>query len=143
VTTPAALDRQIRPRARSRAPVLAAVAAARVLSLLPPRRIRAVLGVARRGATPATAADAQAARDAVVGASLRCAGPRGCLPRSLATVLLCRIRGRWPVWCVGVRALPPFGAHAWVEADGRPVGEGLPENYFVALIRVPTRDTKR
>jgi hypothetical protein len=32
--------------------------------------------------------------------------------------LLCRLRGQWPTWCVGAWRIPPFGAHAWVEADG-------------------------
>ncbi|WP_372502979.1 lasso peptide biosynthesis B2 protein [Streptomyces rhizoryzae] len=49
-----------------------------------------------------------------------CAG-RYCLQRSLATALLCRLRGVWPTWCTGVRT-PPFSAHAWVEAEGRQVG---------------------
>lgn len=46
------------------------------LSLLPPRRIRAMLDLACRGATPATAAQAKNARDAMCAVSLRCAGPK-------------------------------------------------------------------
>ncbi len=69
-------------------------------------------------------------------ASLRCAGPMGCLPRSLGTALLCRLRGTWPTWCTGVRVVPPFAAHAWVEVDGRPVHEGVPDDYFSRLITV-------
>src|SRR5829696_3064753 len=98
-----------------------AVVAARVLATQSPRRIRAVLSAARHGARPANQAEAKAARDAVVGVSLACAGREGCLVRSLATVLLCRLEGRWTTWCVGARRIPPFGAHAWVEADGVPV----------------------
>ncbi|MGH3242292.1 MAG: lasso peptide biosynthesis B2 protein, partial [Spirillospora sp.] len=75
-----------------------------------------------RGARPATAAEAQAARDAVVSVSVRCAG-QGCLQRSVATVLLCRLGGAWPDWCTGVLT-QPFRAHAWVEVAGTPIGEG-------------------
>src|SRR5205085_5923644 len=88
-----------------------AVVVARILATQPPRRIRAVLGWIRHGARPATLAEAQAARDSVVAVSLACAGPEGCLPRSLATVVLCRLGGRWASWCVGARRMPPFGAH--------------------------------
>ena len=114
-----------------------AVGAARVLATQPPRRIRTVLDWIRRGARPATFQEAQAARVAVVSVSLACAAREGCLPRSLATVLLCRLGGRWPTWCVGVRRMPPFGAHAWVEADGVPVGEGYPSGYFRTFFTVP------
>ncbi|EST27550.1 hypothetical protein M878_24765 [Streptomyces roseochromogenus subsp. oscitans DS 12.976] len=106
------------------------------IALLPPRRIRAVLGILRRGARPATAAEARNARDAMCAASLRCAGPKGCLPRSLGAALLCRLGGTWPTWCTGVRIVPPFTAHAWIEAEGGPVGEGAPEGYFARLVAV-------
>jgi len=114
----------------------AVIAVARLLATRSPRRIKTVLGWLRRGARPATYAEAKAARDTIVAVSMLCAAPEGCLPRSLATVLLCRLRGRWPTWCVGVRRLPPFGAHAWVEADGVLVDEGYPPDYFRPLFRV-------
>ncbi|MGW2863584.1 lasso peptide biosynthesis B2 protein [Streptomyces sp. NPDC001205] len=110
---------------------------ARLLARLPPRHITAVLDVLRRRAVAATPQQAQAARDAMCAVSLRCAGPQGCLPRSLGTVLLCRLWGAWPTWCTGVRMVPPFAAHAWVEAGGRPVGEGVPDDYFSRLLTVP------
>jgi Transglutaminase-like superfamily len=114
------------------------VGAARLLATQSPQRIRAVLGWLRRGARPATFEQAKAARDAVVAVSLVCAVREGCVPRSLATVLLCRLRGQWPTWCVGVRRLPPFAAHAWVEADGVMVGEDeYPPDYFRTLFTVP------
>jgi hypothetical protein len=115
----------------------AVIGAARLLATRSPRRIRIVLSRLRRGATPATPGQAKAARDTVVAVSLTCAAREGCLPRSLATVLLCRLRGQWPTWCVGARRLPPFGAHAWVEADGVPVDEPYPPDYFRVLFRVP------
>lgn len=114
-----------------------AVGVAWLLARQSPRRIRTVLGWLRRGARPATYDQAKAVRDAVVAVSLACAGREGCLPRSLATILLCRLRGQWPTWCVGARTLAPFGAHAWVEADGVPVGEEYPADYFRTFFRVP------
>ena len=113
-----------------------AIGVAHLLATQPPRRIRRVLGWLRAGATPATAEQAEAAYRTVVAVSLTCAGREGCLPRSLATVLLCRTRGRWAAWCVGSRRLPPFGAHAWVEADGVMVGEPFPPDYFRTLFAV-------
>ena len=113
------------------------VGAARLLATQSPRRIRTVLARLRRGARPATVEQAKAARDAVVAVSLHCAAREGCLARSLATVLLCRLRGRWPTWCVWARRVPPFAAHAWVEAEGVMVGEDYPPDYFRTLFTVP------
>src|SRR5918997_3752751 len=120
-----------------RAVAYTVVGAARLLATQPPGRIRAVLHQLRRGATPATFDQAKAARDAVVAVSLHCAAREGCVARSLATVLLCRLRGRWPTWCVGARRVPPFAAHAWVEAEGVMVGEDYPPDYFRTLFTVP------
>ncbi|MFF7634892.1 lasso peptide biosynthesis B2 protein [Kitasatospora sp. NPDC008050] len=114
-----------------------AVGLARLLARKPPAKIRALLTRLSKGARPATYAEAEAARNAVVAVSLRCAAFEGCLPRSLATILICRARGTWPTWVVGVRARPPFGAHAWVEAEGRMVDEGVDPAYFRSLFTVP------
>jgi hypothetical protein len=113
------------------------VGTARLLATRSPHRIRAVLGWLRRGTKPATFEQAKAARDDVVAVSLVCAAREGCVPRSLATILLCRLRGQWPTWCVGARRLPPFAAHAWVEADGIMVDEDYPPDYFRTLFTVP------
>ncbi|MFB8183312.1 lasso peptide biosynthesis B2 protein [Streptomyces sp. NPDC055966] len=137
MSSPGALYRPGPVPWRLRAVARIAVVLARALVLLPPRRIRSLLGAVRHGARPATYAQASDARNAVLAVSLRCSGPKGCLPRSLATVLVCRARGTWPSWCVGVRALPPPAAHAWVEAQGRPVDEQVPAEYFRALFTVP------
>ncbi|MCC3775084.1 lasso peptide biosynthesis B2 protein [Streptomyces sp. UNOB3_S3] len=119
-------------------PVLLATAVARLLVLLPPGRIRRALLVIRRGAAPATAAQALAARQEVVAVSTRCAG-EGCLQRSVATVLLCRMRGVWPDWCTGVRTAP-FRAHAWVEVDGQPIGEPYGSaDYYRRMMTVPNQ----
>ncbi|MEV6302676.1 lasso peptide biosynthesis B2 protein [Actinoplanes sp. NPDC051861] len=137
MSTPAALTRPVPPGTIGRRFVARlAVLAARALAVLPPRRLRTVLAVLRRGARPAGYAEAKAARDLVIAVSLRCLGPRGCLPRALATVLLCRLAGTWPTWCVGVRVAPPFGAHSWVEADGLLVDEPMPEGYLARLFTV-------
>jgi Transglutaminase-like superfamily len=113
------------------------VGVARLLATQSPRRIRTTLGWVRRGARPATVEQAKEVRDDVVAVSLHCAAREGCVARSLATVLLCRLRGSWPTWCVGARRVPPFAAHAWVEAEGVMVGEDYPPDYFRMLFTVP------
>ncbi|WP_329260305.1 lasso peptide biosynthesis B2 protein [Streptomyces pseudovenezuelae] len=111
-----------------------AVGAAHLLAKVPPRRLRRVLRTVSRGSRPATAAQTLDARTSVVSVSAWCAG-QGCLERSIATVLLCRLHGTWPDWCTGVRTRP-FRAHAWVEAEGRPVGEPEDTGLFRAMISV-------
>jgi len=128
MSVPMSIDRGQETSLPRRLAARGAVAAARPLSALPPRRIRAVLELLRTGARPATTAQAQAARDAVVAVSTRCAG-QYCIQRSLATALLCRMSGTWPTWRAGIRTAP-FRAHAWVEADGQPVGEPRPAGYY-------------
>ncbi|MEU9582140.1 lasso peptide biosynthesis B2 protein [Streptomyces werraensis] len=136
MTTPSALERPTGVPLGLRLAARLVLVPAVLLTLLPPRRIRAVLRVIRRGAAPATAVQAQTARDALCAVSLRCTGPKGCLPRSLGAALLCRLRGTWPTWCAGVRVVPPFTAHAWIEAEGSLVGEGVPDGYFARLVTV-------
>ncbi|GGU33485.1 lasso peptide biosynthesis B2 protein [Streptomyces violascens] len=136
MSTPSALVRPDGVPLAHRLGAHAVLPMARLLARLPPQHITAVLAVFRRRAVAATPGQAQAARDAVCAASLRCAGPQGCLPRSLGTALLCRLWGVWPTWCTGVRTVPPFAAHAWVEVDERPVGEGVPDDYFSRLLVV-------
>ncbi|MFI8191806.1 lasso peptide biosynthesis B2 protein [Streptomyces sp. NPDC085946] len=139
MTTPSALERPTGVPLARRLAARLVLPPAVALSFLPPHRLRAVLGVLRRGAVPATAAQAKNARDALCAVSLHCAGPRGCLPRSIGAALLCRLGGSWPTWCTGVRVVPPFTAHAWIEVGGRPVDEGVPDDYFTRLITVAPR----
>ncbi|WP_095756371.1 lasso peptide biosynthesis B2 protein [Streptomyces xinghaiensis] len=139
MSTPAALDRPSGVPLIHRLAARAVLPPAYLLARLRPRRIRRLLEAVRRGARPASPERTLAARNAVCSVSLFCAGPQGCLPRSLAAALLCRIRGEWPTWCTGVRVVPPFTAHAWLEADGRPVDEGVPDGYFTRLLSVPPR----
>ncbi|MFC3456025.1 lasso peptide biosynthesis B2 protein [Amycolatopsis speibonae] len=137
MSSPETLFAADRPPLLVRLAARLAVAVALPMSHLPPRRIRRLLSVLRRGAVPATYGQARAARSAVITVSLTCAG-KGCLPRSIATALLCRLRGRWPTWRVGVRT-GPFGAHAWVEAEGRAVDEGEQILAFRPLMTVEPR----
>lgn len=121
-----------------RPPAVLAAGVARVLTRLPPARLRRVLEIASRGAGPANVAQALRARNAVVYVSLACAGPR-CLQRSVAVALLCRLGGTWPQWCTGV-VTEPFGAHAWVAVDGEPVGEDDAHvGAFRVIMSVPPR----
>ncbi|GGU70049.1 lasso peptide biosynthesis B2 protein [Lentzea flava] len=136
MTTPSSLSRPTGIPLRRRLGARLAVTLATPLARLKPRTLRRVLTLLRRGAGPAGYDTAKAARDAVLAVSLRCLGPQGCLPRSVAVALLCRMSGTWPTWCAGVRVMPPFGAHAWVEADGVPVDENLPAQYFRPLMTV-------
>jgi hypothetical protein len=111
-----------------------AVVVARMLSHVSPRHLSAVLRLARGRARPASYQEAAAARSAVVRVSRRCAGA-GCLPRSIAAALLCRFRGVWPSWRVGVLT-SPLAAHAWIEAEGRPVDEPQGVERFQPLMTV-------
>ncbi|MBV9141246.1 MAG: lasso peptide biosynthesis B2 protein [Pseudonocardiales bacterium] len=135
MTQPQTVERRRKLPVRQRPAALAAVCAGRLLAHLPPRRIRAVLTLLRRRAAPATYQQARDAHDAILSTSVRCGG-RHCLQRSLATVVLCRIRGVWPTWCIGVRTAP-FVAHAWVEAEDHPVGEPHSPDRYRRLIVIP------
>lgn len=130
------LERGVRAPISSCPAITVSLIGARALSGVKPERLDRILTWLRRGARPAPAAAATLARGQVVGASMRCAGPR-CLERSLAVVLLCRLRGLWPDWCCGV-ATHPFRAHAWVEVDGTAIGEDEVEiTQLVPILRVP------
>lgn len=134
MSTPFAAPERVRLPLRTKLSSLMAIAAATPLTRLPPRLLRPILELASRRARPASAAQTSAAREAIVASSIRCA-VNGCLKRSIATALLCRTRGVWPTWQLGARTMP-FGAHAWVEAEGTMIGEPVPEGYYVPLITV-------
>ncbi|GAA3463429.1 lasso peptide biosynthesis B2 protein [Saccharothrix longispora] len=118
-----------------RPPMLVAVTVTWWLARQSPAHIQSVLTVLRRGARPATHAQAGKAKNDVLATSVQCNGD-GCMQCSLATALLCRLRGRWPTWCTGVRT-QPFGAHAWVQVDGRSVAEPHPDDYYRPMHIVP------
>lgn len=126
-------DRTRVPFVRSILPRVA-VCAALVLSRSKPKHLKRVLKAASKGARAATQREASKARREVVGVSVVCSG-QGCLPRSIAVAVLCRMRGSWPDWCTGVRT-SPFIAHAWVEAEGIPIGETFESGHFYVVSRV-------
>ena len=103
------------PNFTQRVTVSAITAGARLLSKAPPRALRRVLETVRTGAKPASYHETRAARDVILTVSAYARGGSACLPRAIATALLCRVRGVWPEWCVGVLSAPPFTAHAWVD----------------------------
>lgn len=138
MSTLSSLEHRRRLPLRRRIFPLIAVAVAAPLAKMTPHRIRRVLEFARRGARPASQRQALDARNAVVAVSLRCAG-NGCLQRSIAAALCLRAKGVWPTWRVGVRT-EPFRAHAWIEVDGRPMGEPFPAGHYLPLITVAVRE---
>ena len=109
---------------------------AALLSTRSPERVAAILTRISRNTRPVDSATASELRREVTAVSLACAGNEGCLRRSITVALLTRLRGQWVTWCVGVRAVPPFAAHAWVAVDDEPIGENVPAGYFKALISV-------
>lgn len=133
-----ALDRS-RPKRPWKLRILTrlAICAARLLVFLKPHTLRRVLIRLSKGAAAADAVQAKEARDSVLASSLSLHGLRACLPRSLSTALLCRFRGVWPTWCVGVRTAPPFAAHAWVEVDEELIGETGGYASYSRLFTVP------
>jgi hypothetical protein len=135
MSVPITLEHQHRLPPHHRVVPLLAVGVARILATLRPRRLRTVLELARRGAQPATPAQAHTARQAVVSVSLRCAG-KGCLQRSIAATLYCRAHGTWPTWCTGVRT-NPFEAHAWIQVNDQPIGEPHPAGHYRPILTIP------
>ncbi|WP_032404574.1 MULTISPECIES: lasso peptide biosynthesis B2 protein [Nocardiaceae] len=119
--------------------IKASVGIAKGLSRMPPNVLRSFLERIATGARPATYEEARLARDAVLTASPYSRGGSACLPRSLATVLVCRARGTWPQWCVGVLSSPPFTAHAWIEVDGVIVDEPMAKSDFSTFFSVSSK----
>lgn len=126
--------------APSRWHVLLAISVARVIALLPALRITQVLGALRRRSRPSHVGEVSDLRAAVCRASVRCAG-QGCLQRSIAVFVACRLQGHTPVWASGFR-VAPFGAHAWVEVDGSTVGEPDVIADFVVVLSVPEQPSR-
>lgn len=131
----------VRVRLRDGVAVGTSVALARLLAHAPPDVLRSVLDAVSAGARPADYEQARAARDTVLTASAYTRGGSACLPRSIATALICRLRGTWPAWCVGVLSSPPFTAHAWIEAEGRIVDEPMNSSDFSTFFSVTAAAT--
>ncbi|MFC5724123.1 lasso peptide biosynthesis B2 protein [Streptomyces gamaensis] len=140
MSTVVALPERVRLSTREQAAGHLAVGAAHLITAVlatRPARLKTALALFAHRATPATTAQAARARTVVCTVSPRCGSGYGCLPRSIATALLCRLAGTWPEWKSGVR-FPPLTSHAWVEADGAPVGEDPHTiSTFTATLTVP------
>lgn len=104
------------------------------LSKLSPSQLERVLKMLKRGSRASSHTRAARARAIVTSISLRCAG-EGCVQRSIASAIICRMQGEWPTWHSGVRT-NPFRAHAWISVDGRPVDEPGSTSSFTPLISV-------
>lgn len=121
MTIPLFPEAQQRPQGKALHAARIASALALGISLLPPTLIIHVLKLVAKGSASSTRKDAMESRLAACAVSVRSAG-NGCLQRSIAVFLLCRMSGTTPDWCTGFLNRP-FIAHAWVEVDGEPVGE--------------------
>lgn len=99
-----------------------------------PAHIQSILRWLAKGSRPATMEQAVRARNSACLVSARCAG-LGCLLRSVATYIDCRMQGTTPDWCTGFR-VEPFAAHAWVEVDGYAAGEPGALSSFTTVLAV-------
>ncbi|WP_236700605.1 lasso peptide biosynthesis B2 protein [Allosalinactinospora lopnorensis] len=118
---PAAPDRRLRHR--DRLADLFGFAIAILLLRFPVKYSVAIVGKLRQGAPkPATLNEAAAAVAASRTAAHWFPGRAACLETSLAAVIAALLLRRSLGWCIGAR-LMPYAAHAWVEAQGHPVGE--------------------
>ncbi|WP_405575521.1 lasso peptide biosynthesis B2 protein [Streptomyces sp. NBC_01167] len=128
------IEQPPRPPIHRSIPARAAVFLALLLGRRSPQTIEKTLTYLRRGARAATYEQARSAHNDVTATSVLCAG-EGCLPRSLAIVLLCRFRNTWPTWHIGIRT-GPFESHAWVEAEGQMVNEPHSDDYYRPIMTV-------
>ncbi|MFD6142069.1 lasso peptide biosynthesis B2 protein [Promicromonospora sp. NPDC060271] len=109
------------------------------LRLLP---LRAALGATAhlnsRAREAATSYDALAAVLAARRAAAWWPGRAACLEIALTATWLAALRGRAVTWCHGVQ-VHPYTFHAWVEADGVPVGEPATTSTFLRTMSIPAR----
>lgn len=118
---------------------LFAVAGASLLLVLTrarPIRLRRVLRLLGWGSSDVHPCRVERVWDIVTTVSLRCASAHGCLRRSVAIIVLCRLSGAHATWRVGFRSPPPQ-THAWVEASGHPVRESVdPRTIYTPILTV-------
>lgn len=110
------------------------VGLALMLTLLPPSTLQRCLRTLKGNARATTAPQAQRIRATTCSVSARCAG-EGCLQRSIAVYLICRLEGHAPGWKTGYQ-LEPFAAHAWVEVDGNPIDEPAAIRSYTTVLAV-------
>lgn len=109
------------------------------LQLLPLRVALAATRHLNSGARGlATSDEALAAVRAAREAAAWWPGRAACLEISLTATWLAALRGRAVGWCHGVQ-VHPYTFHAWVEADGVPVGEPATTSIFLRTISIPAR----
>lgn len=122
----------------SRVYIRAVVRIGIVLRSCRPNQTRRFLTLAAKGLPEASHQQATQARDLVLKYDPRTRGETACVPRVIASALLCRRRYKsWPRVCFGVLITPPFRAHAWLEAEGRSVQEDLPATFYGLLFAIP------
>lgn len=115
---------------------VAAVSLLLVLTRARPNRLRRALHLLRRSSSAADLRGAERAWDVVTTVSLHCASEHGCLRRSLAIIVLCRLSGAHATWRVGFRSPPPQ-THAWIEAGGEPIRETVdPRTIYTPILTV-------
>jgi hypothetical protein len=86
----------------------------------------------------ATSDDALAAVRAARRAAAWWPGRAACLEISLTATWLAALRARAVGWCHGVQ-VHPYTFHAWVEADGVPVGEPATTSTFLRTMTIPAQ----
>nr|WP_184293704.1 lasso peptide biosynthesis B2 protein [Nocardiopsis algeriensis] len=130
------LPSEARLRLRDRCAGLLGFTLAVVLLRLPLKYSVAVVAqLKRRTPGPATVAETETAVVAARRAARWFPGRAACLENSLAAALTALLMGHRVDWCIGAR-LMPYAAHAWVEAEGVPVGEPAePDRPYLLLQR--------
>lgn len=134
MSLPLAPEPATRPTGLDAAKAHLAVVAAFWVGFLPPSAIAALLKKVMRGARESTPQQAAVVRAYICAVSARCAG-QGCLQRSIAVVLMCRLAGHVPAWKTGYQ-VDPFLAHAWVEAGSSPVQEPSSVATYAVVLEV-------
>lgn len=99
-----------------------------------PRLLATIAWLQQRTPRAANAQQAAEFVAAVAAAGRSARGRVACLERSLAVTLLGVVRRRRVEWCIGARLLP-YATHAWIEVDGRPVGEPATDRPYLLLLR--------
>lgn len=100
-------------------------------------RVLALLRFATRYGRPAGEEQALFALNGVRHAARLFPARIACLEESVATMLSLTLAGYRACWCHGVAA-DPLRLHAWVEADGKRMGEPASTERFTPIMRVPS-----
>ena len=101
---------------------------------LPPKKLSKIIEKLSKRTQSATPAEVEQWSTYINSINVRCAG-NGCLQRSVAVMLWGIIARRTPDWISGFQ-VSPFIAHAWVEIDGKPIGEEIDLSKFQKIIFV-------